>query len=167
MIARVMIAAVLFSMFGQSAPVPAVHPSPRLAAVAFAIQNGYNLPRTNMVVANEVTYGGTSDVPRLRTDRRTTLPVEETMRDAQALAKLLGPEVKTGWARELLDCPRNSNLCKLKTSVSVLVVEELANNETGVLMKFYAPDQPIYMALVETQKQSSGWTAKEFSVRPR
>src|SRR5436190_19191050 len=141
---------------------PTVYPSPRLAAVAFAIRNGYNIPRTDVVVANEPTYGGTNDVPRLPTDRRTKLPREETMKDAEAIAKLLGPEVRTGWARELLQCPRSSNNCTLTTNVAVFVVEELPNNETVSMLKFYAAGKSLYWAQVDTQKTEAGWIATRF-----
>jgi len=166
MVLRLVIAGVFFAVIGQSPQAPTVYPSPRLAAVAFAIRNGYNIPRTNVAVANEVTYGGINDVKRLPTDRRTTLPLEETLRDAEALAKLLGPDVKTGWARELLACPRNSSECTLTTGVSVFVVEELPNNEMGVNMKFYAPGKRMCMAGVEVQRQPSGWIATKFYAAP-
>jgi hypothetical protein len=148
-------------------PTPTVYPSPRLAAVAFAIENGYNIPRTNVVVANEPTYGGTNDVPRLPTDRRTKLPQEETIKDAEAIAKLLGPEVRTGWARELLQCPRSSNNCTLTTGVAVLVIEELPNNETVSMLKFYTPGKSLYWAQVDTQKTAAGWIATRFASGPR
>jgi hypothetical protein len=148
-------------------PTPTIYPSPRLAAVAFAIANGYNIPRTNVVVANEPTYGGTNDVPRLPTDRRTKLPQEETMKDAEAIAKLLGPNVKTGWARELLQCPRSSNNCTLTTSVAVFVIEELPNNETVSMLKFYTAGKSLYWAGVDTHKTEAGWIATRFVSGPR
>jgi hypothetical protein len=166
-----MIEFIVVAMLSAQSPTPVqprVYPSPRLAAVAFAIQNGFKLPRANLIVANEVAHGDTVDVPRLPTDRRTTLPLEETLRDAEAIATLLGPGVKTGWAKDLLRCSTKSwGSCVASTSASVLAVDEPPNNEMAVRVKFYAPGARIYYATVEIQKQASGWVATRFSTEPK
>lgn len=54
MIARVMIVAVFLLATPQQPEPQAVFPSPRLAAVAFTVAHGFEIPRTNLVVANDI-----------------------------------------------------------------------------------------------------------------
>jgi hypothetical protein len=164
----------IVSLFASTLPhaqaTQSVFPSPRLAAVDYAIRNGFEIPQGNLVVANEVTFGGISDVPRAAFDRRTMLPLEETLRDAEAIARLLGADVKTGWAKDLVLCPERR--CYASTTTSVFVIEELANGP-GVYMKLYAPATgtgdraTLNHASVKTEQRGSGWFATGYEFAPK
>jgi hypothetical protein len=144
---------------------PAQSSSPRMAAVEFALRNGFDIPRANLVVALEVRYGGVSDIPRTATDRSTTLPPEVVLRDAREIAALLGPDVTVKSALPLVLCPQRR--CYAAADVPVLVVDELKNDEPGIYVKLYLPAQAeaqalLRHAIVDVEQTPAGWTATRF-----
>ena len=168
---RLLIPGIVTAVVLQSAQVPKVYPSPRLAAIAFAVANGFEIPRANLIVANEVETGMTNDVPKSANDRARTLPVEVTLRDSQALAKFLGPDVKTAPVAEIRQCPQRN--CFNPTKSWVLLVDDLKNDGAGVYIKLYAPMTEaggrgvLVHAIVETAKSGSGWVATRFTSGPK
>ena len=144
--------------------------SPRLAAVAFAIKNGFEIPRANLVVAHEIDFGAVRDTPRVPTDRRDTLSRDEILRDAADIAQLLGPGVTTSATDTLVTCtPRP---CFASGTKIVLGVDELKNAETGVLIRLFTPatttDRPaMTQAIVDTAREPAGWSATRFTRPPQ
>ena len=168
---RLLLAGIVTAGVLQSPQAPTVYPSPRLAAIAFAVANGFEIPRTNLVVANEVETGMTNDVPKTANDRARSLPVEVTLRDSQAVAKFLGPDVKTAPVAQLRECPQRN--CFNPTKSWVLLVDDLKNDGTGVYIKLYAPMTDagvrgvLLHAIVDTAKSGSGWIATKFTFGPK
>jgi hypothetical protein len=166
-----LIPAILTAVVLQSQSTPKIYPSPRLAAIAFAVANGFEIPRANLIVANEVETGMTNDVPRTANDRARSLPVEVTLRDSQAVARFLGLDVKTAPVSEIRECPQR--LCFNPTKSWVLLVDELKNDGTGVYIKLYAPMTEaggrgvLFHAIVDTARSGSGWVATKFTFGPK
>ena len=94
MITRALTLAVLWLWQAPAQPAPTVFPSPRLAAIAFAVTHGFEIPRVNLIVANEIETGQVNHGRGSPNDRARSLPVEQGMRDSQAIARFLGPDVK-------------------------------------------------------------------------
>ena len=149
----------------QSVPRPALEalPSARLAAVQFAIANGWHLPKTNLVVALDTTLGAVDGRPIKISD-------EQQAAEASAIARLLGSEVKTGWATDYLDCP-SRGVCFPK-STPVLVVNGLFEGENDILVRLYipaeAPGQPIALtsAIIDVETRDTGWTGVRYRQAP-
>lgn len=57
MMARCLMLSMLLSVPLQGLEAGSISTPPRLAAVAFAIKNGFDMPRSNLVVATETTLG--------------------------------------------------------------------------------------------------------------
>src|SRR5262245_44009247 len=103
---------------------------PRLAAVRFAIENGWKLPKTNIVVVVETHLGAIDGRPVPQSDAQR---LEET----ELIAKLLGPGAKTGAAKDYLSC--RGSICSTSTDAYVLVVNGLYQGETDVLINLHTP----------------------------
>lgn len=168
--AVLLVAAGLAHLEAEPAGQTPVFRSPRLAAVAFAIKNGFEIPRANLVVAHEIDFGALRDRPRVPTDRRDTLSRDEILRDAADIAQLLGPGVTTSATTTLVTCtPRP---CFASGATIVLGVDELKNNETAVLIRLFTPSTTteraaMTQAAVDTSRQQAGWIATRFTRPPQ
>jgi hypothetical protein len=149
---------------------PTVFPSPRLAAVAWAVANGFEIPRTNIILANEIETGQVNHGRGSPNDRARSLPLEESLRDSRAVAALLGPGVKTGPVAEIVSCPERR--CFASTTAHALLVDDLKDDSTGVYIKLYSPGtQPgdrgtLLHAIVNTARVPAGWSATGFTTGP-
>lgn len=156
--------------FGLGQEVEAPSPSPRLAAVVFAMNHGFEIPRQQLVVANEVIFNKIFDSPRESDDRATKLPAEQTMADSAAIARLLGPSVRTGSAPSLVSCVKSA--CYSTTDAYVLVVDELKNRDPGINIRLYWPASArdgrymLSAAVVETARSGNGWVGTRFTIGP-
>ena len=99
----ILIALMLAPLQSPQAPaIPAApSPYPRVAAVQFALQNGWQFPKTNVIVAIEAFFGAVDGHP----DRKS---INDQEKEALEIAKLLGPDVKTARAVQKLDCPQGA-----------------------------------------------------------
>jgi hypothetical protein len=147
-----------------------VFPSPRLAAVAYAVAHGFEIPRTNIVLANEIETGQFSHGRGSPNDRARSLPVGESLRDSRAVAAMLGPGVRTAPVAEIVSCPERR--CFASTKAHALLVDDLKDDSTGVYIKLYSPGTgagdrgTLLHAIVNTAKTPTGWTATGFSTGP-
>lgn len=144
----------------------------RAAAVSFALQNGLEVPRREVVVAVETRIAGG------RFEMSKTSSFEQLEREAQEIAKLLGPEARTGRAQEYLQCPQNR--CYAATNMTVVVVgapatgsdiRRVIDAEASIYISVYSPAKPggratLDQAIVETSQTSAGWTGTRFSLEP-
>ena len=150
---------------------PTVYPSPRLAAVAYAVAHGFDIPRSNVILANEIETGQFNHGRGSPNDRARSLPVEESLRDSRAVAALLGPNVKTAPVAEIVSCPARN--CFASTKAHALLVDDLKDDSTGIYIKLYSPGTKVgdhgtlLQAIVNTAKAPTGWTATGFTVAPQ
>jgi hypothetical protein len=150
---------------------PAVYPSPRLAAVAYAVAHGFEIPRTNIILANEIETGQFNHGRGSPNDRARSLPVAEAARDSRAVAALLGPNVQTAPVAQIVSCPERN--CFASTKAHALLVDDLKDDSTGVQIKLYSPGTgtsdrgALVQAIVNTAKAPTGWTATGFTLAPQ
>jgi hypothetical protein len=158
----------LAQALAQSAPT--VFPSPRLAAVAYAVAHGFEIPRTNVILANEIETGQINHGRGSPNDRARSLPVEESLRDSRAVAALLGPNARTAPVAQIVSCPERR--CFASTTAHALLVDDLKDDSTGVGIKLYSPGTgagdrgTLIQAVVNTAKAPTGWTATGFTMGP-
>lgn len=173
MMRLLMVSALLASsLFPQSEPPQHPITSQRTAAVRFAIENGFEIPRTNIVVALETLIQG----GRFRST--TLFSSQERGRDAEELARLVGPTVRTVRAQDVLSCPESR--CYASTNLSVLAVEgpftdppgtPHGSESTGIYIKVYSPERSdsrakLYNCVVDTERRGSDWFGTRFRVAP-
>lgn len=156
-----------FTLLLASAVVPqtqSVEPShsARVAAVRFAIQNGWKFPSTNVVVSVVFDRGVMHGRPVSNNQGRANAEI----------AKLLGPDVKAEFPNKYLDCATDRGPCWAKGEVSVLEIGEMLTDSTDVLLTFYAasakPGEPSSStsAIIEMEKRGSGWVGTRYKMGP-
>ena len=135
-------------------------PYPRVAAVQFALKNGWEFPKTNVVVANEAFFGAVDGHP----DRKS---IADQEKEALEIAKLLGPDVKTAWAVQKLDCPQGPGRrpCYAK-DISVVVVGGLYVDQPSSGIQVYSPGGTMKHAVIELEKRETGWVGTRYSLGP-
>jgi hypothetical protein len=142
-------------------------PHPRLAAVRFAIENGWQFPK-DVVLAAE-TFVRMPDGPR---------PIprspEEDATENQQIATLLGG-VKIGRTRDYLSCPSDflGPSCLTTTNDYFLVVGRPFVGQSGVILSLYTPPgrnngrEAVTQASVKLERRGAEWTAIHYGVQPR
>jgi hypothetical protein len=137
--------------------------SARVAAVRFALAQGWQLPTTNAVVALETTFGWPDGTPVKQS-------AEETAREAAEIAKLLGPSVRTGRAGDHVLCPERR--CYAANDVWVIIVDGLAAGEIDIRIRVFAPDavrnQPstLTSAVIDLERRENGWIGTRYRRTP-
>lgn len=139
---------------------------PRVAAVRYAIANGWNLAEPNIIVILESTLGAISG---------RAVPQTEAQRDQEAaeIAKHLGPTARTGRAREYLDCP-SPGICFTAPGVTskVLVVNGLFQGHDDILIRLYIPPtlnngrDAMSKAIVDLERRGNAWAGLRYAEAP-
>jgi hypothetical protein len=138
---------------------------PRLAAVRFAIENGWNL--RDAVVIVESTIAVVDGTPIKQSEL-------EQVQETSAIANFLGEGTKTGRARDYLTCPSPA-MCFPAPGVSkkVLVVNRPMVGSSGVLVLFFTPASPeggretLTKAIIEVEQRSNGWSGIRYREIPK
>lgn len=138
------------------APVPSSYP--RVAAVRFAIQNGWKFPKTDVVVAIDAFFGAVDGHP----DKKS---VDDQEKEALEIAKLLGPDVKTAWATQRLDCQKSGRPPCSARDVSVIIVGGLYVDQPSSYIQDYSPGTLTH-AVVELEKRDDGWVGTRYKLGP-
>jgi hypothetical protein len=156
----------LFAGFA-TAEAQAAAPSARVAALQFAVANGFSVDRSNTVVVREADYMRAHGSANRSTE-------EERSRDALAMARALGPAVSVAAARDVLECQRN--YCAAAGTKAVLTVDEPGNAEggMGVLVQVYSPSQNLALhprgtstlMIVLVRQQGNGWVGEKALAGP-
>jgi hypothetical protein len=148
-----------------SPTIPAPSPFSRVAAARFAMQNGWQFPKTKLVVAIDAFFGAVDGHPVRQS-------IVDQEKEALEIAKLLGPDVKTAFARSLLDCPNGRNPCYAK-DVAVFVVSGMwEGNTPGAYVQLYLPGSkpgdPSTMthAAIDLERRDGGWVGARYSLGP-
>ena len=143
-------------------------PSARVAAVHFAIAQGWKFPKTNIIVAEETDLG----VMHGRSIGRS--PAEQK-RYSEEIARIIGPEVKVARAvgkflegRGATGPPYYS-----KTDVSVLEVSEVLEGGTDLRLAVYSrgpgPTDPptVTSAVIDLERREKNWIGVRYSMGPK
>jgi hypothetical protein len=168
-LAALVIVAIAVSLEASQAPSPVIpEPSPysRVAAVRFALQNGWPFPKTNLVVAIDAFFGAVDGTPV-----RQSVVDEE--KEALEIAKLLNPNVKTARAASRLDCPTGRQPC-YATDVTVLVVSGLwEGNTPGANIDMYSPGgarsgdpSSMTLAVIDLEHRDAGRVGTRYRLGP-
>lgn len=134
----------------------------RVAAVRYAIEHGLEIPRSNIVVAEDTLYA----MPHPPSSRMTA---ELASSEARDIAKVLGQGVRTGRASEFLQCPKWR--CELTTGTSLLLVNEPDEENTILIRAYSPPERPdalvmLAQVIVHLQEREHGWVAVAHSMGP-
>ena len=147
---------------GQSPEPAQPASSARVAAVRFAIQNGWKFPSTNIVLSAVFDRGIMHASPITRNQSAAN----------EEITRLLGPGVKAEWPNKYLDCANDRGPCWAKGDVSVLEVGEMLTDSTDVSIVFYAAPlksgepSTVTRAVIEMEKRGGGWVGKRYSMGP-
>ena len=137
--------------------------SARVAAVRFAIQNGWTFPSTNVVVSTVFDRGVMHGSPMTRSQAPANTEI----------ARMLGPAVKAEWPAKYLDCAGDRGPCWARGEISVLEVGEMLTDSTDVLLRFYAgpakPGEPATStsAVIEMGRRGTGWVGMRYRTGPQ
>jgi len=145
----------------QKPPViPEPSPYSRVAAARFAIQNGWQFPKTNIVVAIDAFFGAVDGHPV-----RQSIADEE--KEALEIAKLLGPDVKTARAASVLDCPtgRGRPPCYAKDVTVVIVGGLWEGNTPGSGVQMHSPGS-MTQAVIDLERRDGGWVGTRYRLGP-
>jgi hypothetical protein len=86
------------------------------------------------------------------------------MDDSRAIARMLGIDDKTAWAKELVEC--SGTRCATSNDTHILVVEEQKNEDPTVRVKLYSPGRRLTSAIVYVRRLQNGWQATHYEERP-
>jgi hypothetical protein len=153
-----LIALLLMFVCAFGAGAQAIAPSPRVAAVQYALANGLQLDASRTVVIAETNY------MRQHAPKESTSASQRSS-DAQAIARLIGVSVQVAAAKDVLECVRN--YCAASDLQSVLTVDEpgAAEGGQGVLLQVYSPSQTpsttsrgtTTLMVVKVRREGTGW----------
>jgi hypothetical protein len=138
--------------------IPEPSPYSRVAAARFAIQNGWQFPKINIVVAIDAFFGAVDGTPV-----RQSIADEE--KEALEIAKLLGPDVKTARARSILDCPTGRSPCYAKDVTVVIVGGLWEGNTPGSGIQMHEPGSMTH-AVIDLERRDGGWVGTRHRLGP-
>jgi hypothetical protein len=141
--------------------------SPRVAAVLYAMQHGFEMPCDSLLVAWQSTFdmigGGKSSAAAV---------LEQ---DAGVIARAISPKVRTASAPEFIEC--KGTRCATSSRYSVLLVSEpdasSKGKGTGVLIRLFAPGtgkdgsaRTLTDVLVDVEPAGDGWVGVRNRIEP-
>jgi hypothetical protein len=149
----VVLCCLTWPVLAQEAPLSA-----RVAAVRFALDNGWKIPDENLVVAVESQFNNVVDgaiVNSAEVDR---------LRDASAIARLIGPAVTTGAAAQMLTCRQHKCVPAAGRGVAVISEPEATGKGIAVIgIQVYLPssdpkfDGLLLTGVIELEQRGAGW----------
>ena len=159
------VVAALGGVAAESAQELEPSPSARVAAVRFAIQDGWKFPATNIIVSTQIDRG----VMHARPVRGYT---KEQTRFSEDIARLIGPDVKVSFPGKFLDCATDRGPCWAKSETAVLEVGEMLDDAPAVSVRLYSaglkPGEPptTRTAVLRLERRGTGWIGAGYSMGP-